>query len=158
LSPIEPAVPDAPVGGPGLQLTFTTTPSPIGQYSPLNCTAVWIERDEMFVKTIDRRCAVRTQYLLAWNLASGGDEDAVTGASRTGHQMPVSLTWDLTDRSGAVVPDGEYTIRLESTENNSTSVFQNNQGGFTFVKGSPVTKSGLDHGGFVDVSFTYTPP
>ncbi len=163
-APVGEANPDGPAGGtPGtLQLTYTTTPSP-GQYTPLNCSVAWIESPGgTIIKTIDRKCGIRSVYLIAWRTASGGDGadmDAVTGGSRINHETPISITWDLRDRIGGIVADDTFTIRMETTEANVTSAAMNNQGTFTFTKGSQVeTRSGLSNGGFVDVSFTYTPP
>ncbi len=152
-----------PVGGiPGtLELTITTTANG-GQYAPLNCAVVWIESPGgTVVKTIDRKCGVRSQHLVAWTAKSGGsgaDTDAVTGASRVNHQTPLSITWDLKDRLDAIVADGMYTIRMETTDANATMATQNHQGTFTFTKGAQVdTRTGQSNNGFDNVSITFTP-
>lgn len=157
-------VPDAPASGaPGtLVLTYSSTPSG-GQFSPLNCSVAWIESPGgTLIKTIDRKCGIRSVYLIAWSTKSGGDGadvDAVTGGSRVDHEAPISITWDLRDRLNGIVADDTLTIRMESTEGNVTSPAQNNQGVFSFVKGPQVVEeTGLSNGGFVDLSLTYTPP
>jgi flagellar hook assembly protein FlgD len=153
---------DSPLGGPPgtLQVSAMTTTSE-GVYTPRNCSVVWIEDDAgTFIKTIDRQADVRRSYLLAWTAKAGGaDEDAITGATRVHHLTPLSITWDLTDRTGAIVPDGAYSIRMETTEANAVNEQQNNQGTFGFVKGATVdARSGLTDGGFENVSITFTPP
>lgn len=66
--------------------------------------------------------------------------------------------WNLKDRAGALVPDGTYTVRMESTDLNANTAAQNNQGTFTFVKGpAPQNQTGLTNGGFTDVSIVFMP-
>jgi uncharacterized protein (TIGR03382 family) len=140
--------------------TSGPVPAPNNTYAPANVVAVWVEDQAgAFVKTIDRRAAVRKVHLVAWNQQAGAnDNDAVTGASRIDHGSPISMTWDLRDRAGNVVPDGTYTIRMELAEENSTLATQNNQGTFTFVKSaSPQTQTGLSNGGFTSVSIDFQP-
>ena len=70
----------------------------------------------------------------------------------------LTVTWDLKNKAGTVVPDGTYTIRMELTDLNSTSIAQNNEGTFTFVKGAaPQTQTALTSDGFTDVSVRFTP-
>jgi hypothetical protein len=154
----DPAV-DAPVEGTpaSLRVSFSTT-TKNGQYAPRNCVAVWVENNGAFVRTIDRKAAVRAQHLVAWRtLATAADMDAVSGASRTDHATPISLTWDLKD-NGVEIADGTYTIRMEMTEDNATQASQNNEGTFTFVKGpAPQLQSGLSTTGFTNVTIDFTP-
>jgi hypothetical protein len=148
-----------PASASRLQLGVTTTPSG-GPYEPQNIVAVWIEDPAgTIVKTIDRWANTRKQHLVAWTIAAGAnDVDAVSGATRQDHATPLAITWDLTDRNNVVVPDGTYTVRMESTDLNANQAAQNNQGTFTFVKGpAPDTRTGLSNGGFVDVSIQFTP-
>jgi hypothetical protein len=153
--------PDGAVGVPRtLRLTFRTEPSAGAVYTPNNVLAVWItNQGGTFVKTIGRWADIRRQYLLAWNQAAGvNDVDAVSGATRFTHDDPVTITWNLTNRQNTVVPDGTYRIRLELADRNATATNQNNQGTFTFVKGTaPQTQTGLANGGFTDVTIQYTP-
>jgi hypothetical protein len=149
---------DAAPGATGLTITVTTSANG-GNYAPKNIVAVWIERQGTFIKTIDRWAATRKQHLVAWTAAAGAaDADAVSGATRANHTTPLSITWDLTDRAGAVVPDGTYTIRMESADANSAQATQNHQGTFTFVKGpQPQAQIGLTSNGFTNTSITFTP-
>lgn len=151
---------DAPIGGAAtLQLEITSTTKG-GQYAPRNVAAVWIENGGTFIKTIDRKAGQRKQHLVAWTTAAGAaDADAVSGATRANHNTPLAITWDLKDRAGVVVPDGTYTIRMETAEDNSNQPTQNNQGTFTFVKGATAqTQTAQANGGFTNVSITFTPP
>jgi hypothetical protein len=92
-SPVAPG--DSSIGGTGtLQVSITTTTKG-GPYAPRNCAVVWIENaGGTIVKTIDRKCGMRSRHLVAWTAKSGGsgaDTDAVTGASRQNHQTPLSI-------------------------------------------------------------------
>ncbi len=139
--------------------TFTTTPNG-GQFAPRNIVAVWIESQAgTFVKTIGRYAATRKQHLVAWNLKAGtNDVDAVSGATRSNHTAPLTVTWNLRDKQNALVPDGTYTIRMELADDNSNAAGQNHQGTFTFVKGTaPQQQTGLTSGGFTGVSIDFQP-
>ena len=152
---------DAPPGGAGsLKVTFTATTAG-GQFSPKNIDAVWIQGPgaaTTFVKTVGRWSATRTVHLVAWNAAAGaGDTDAVSGATQQSY-APLSLTWDLKNKAGTVIPDGMYTVRMESTDLNATTAAQNHQGTFTFMKGPTAqNQTGLSNGGFTNVSINFTP-
>lgn len=142
-----------------LTATFTTTPNG-GQYAPNHVVAVWVEgTGGTFIKTIGRWSATRTSSLVAWNQKAGaGDADAVSGATIATHTAPLTLTWNLTDKQGATIPDGTYTVRMELADSNATTAGQNHQGTFTFVKsGQAQMQSGLTNGGFTNVSLNFDP-
>lgn len=141
-----------------LSVTFTSSPNG-GPYAPRNVVAVWIEGNGgTFVKTIGRWAAVRVGSLVAWNGKSGGDADAVSGATRLDHATPLTVTWNLKDKLGAAVPDGTYTIRMEMADSNATTAGQNKQGTFTFVNGTaPQNQTGLTNGGFSNVTIDFKP-
>ena len=154
------AVDGPPAGSSGLKVTFTTSVSPAPVFNPKNIVAVWIQNAAgNHVKTIGRWAATRKQYLLAWNAKAGtNDVDAVSGATRANHTPPLTVTWNLKDKAGAVVPDGTYTIRMEEADRNATAQTQNNEGTFTFVKGAaPQTQNNLTNGGFSAVKIEFTP-
>ena len=143
-------------------VTFTTTPvpAPNNEFAPFNVLAVWIEGPGgAFVKTIGRWSLARTQHLIAWNLKAGAtDVDAVVGASRLTDTTAETISWNLKNKLNALVPDGTYTIRLEMGQANSTAAGQNNQGTFTFVKGTaPQVQTALVNGGFTNVTINYDP-
>jgi len=142
-----------------VSVTVTTTPNG-GQYAPKNIVAMWIEDGAgKFIKTFDRFSKTRTSHLVAWVAkATLADADAVSGATRPDHANPITATWNLRDKLGALVPDGTYTIRMELADSNASQPAQNHQGTFTFVKsGSPQQQSGLSNGGFVNVSIDFQP-
>ena len=142
-----------------LSVTVTTTPAG-GPYAPRNVVAIWIEDGGgNFVKTIDRWSAVRTVYLLASRAkAPGNDADAVSGATRPDHATPLTMTWDMKDRAGMIVPDATYTVRMEVADSDATATTQNNEGTFTFVKSRTAQKqTGLSNGGFNTVTLDFTP-
>lgn len=126
---------------PKLTVSFESTP--VGSvYAPTNVVAVWIQGPTVganlgpFVKTIGRWADVRRPALAAWRAAAGiNDVDAVSGATRQDHATPLTVEWDLKNKLGVIVPDGIYTIRMETADGNSTAAAQNFQGTFTFTKG-----------------------
>ncbi|MBX7098444.1 MAG: DUF2271 domain-containing protein [Myxococcaceae bacterium] len=142
----------------GLTVSFTTTPAG-GGYNPKNIVAVWIQDSNgAFVKTIGRWAGTRKSHLVAWNQSAGsGDADAVSGATRPNHSATLNVTWDLKNKAGAVVPDGKYTIRMETCDANSSSASQNNQGTFTFTKGSAPSTQTTSGGGHNAVNINFTP-
>ena len=157
------AAPEVEAKG-SVRITFTTTPVP-GTYTPNNVVAAWIQNGAgTHQKTVGVWSAVRTQYLLAYRAAAGVNDannlpaDAVSGASRLNHQGALTALWNLRDKAGNVLPDGTYTIRLELAESNSTTIAQNREGTFTFVKGpNPQVQSNLANGGFTNVTIDYDP-
>ncbi len=150
---------DSPPGGAGtLSVSFLAS-SAGGPYSPKNIDAVWIEGPgTTFVKTVGRWAATRKQHLVAWNTAAGtNDADAISGATQNTYAQ-LSLTWDLKNKQGTVIPDGMYTVRMESTDLNATTAAQNHQGTFTFMKGPTAQmQTGLSNGGFSNVTISFTP-
>ncbi len=160
--PPDAAIPaDAAVVTGTLEITGTASPTGIGQYAPNHVLAVWLEGPGgTFVKTIDRQAQVRTAALVAWRAKAGNtDVDAVSGATRPSYGTPFTITSDLLDRAGAAeIPDGTYTVRMESSDLNAVTANQNNQGTFTFIKGpAPQAQTALTSDGFAAVSITYTP-
>ena len=97
-----------------------TTTSPGGNYSPKNIGAIWVEdANGGFVKTLKVWANRRIQYLYTWQSRSGGNTvDGVTGATHSSHSTRTA-SWDFTDVSGATVPVGDYTLKLELTDQHS---------------------------------------
>ncbi len=137
---------------------FLTTP-PGGNYAPRNVTVVWVETSTgTFVKTIARWANQRKQYLLDWVAKAGAnDVDAVTSATRQDHTQQIMAIWDLKDKNGVLIPDGTYTIRMETADADVSTAASNHEGTFTFIKGAaPQVQANLSNGGFNSVTITYT--
>lgn len=139
-----------------LTISVDTTPAG-GNYAPRNIVAVWVEAaDGRFIKTLGRWSDRRTQHLVAWVAASGMDTDAVSGATRSNHNDTLQMTWDLTDRAGQPIADGDYVVRMELADRNSTTPDQNNEGSFAVtIDGSEFVATDAG-GGFENVSIEYT--
>lgn len=144
-----------PVEGDPETMTITFTSSPNGgAYAPTNIVATWIEDAQgNHVKTIDRQAGVRVQHLVAWNQKAGANQDAVSGATRANHNTPVTAIWDV---AAAALPDGIYTIRIESADDNSGTPDQNRQGTFTFEKNGTASVQNVAGDGFTDVVIDYS--
>jgi len=119
-------------------LTFTFTE--VAQSSTYNnqgkhAIAVWIQTGSgTFVKTKLRRAGAgngTSDHLPTWAVNSGGTSSncmstncnttsASTGATLTSFAQR-SITWDGTDVSGNVVPDGTYRVAIEETWNHGTT-------------------------------------
>jgi hypothetical protein len=143
-----------------LQITLTASATAAPVYSPSHVLVVWVQDQAgAIVKTISRHADIRKVALVAWQQKAGtNDVDAISGATRIGYTPAATVSWDLKNRQGTVVPDGTYTIRMEVADTNATTAGQNNQGTFTFVKGAqPQMQTGLTNGGFSDVSINFTP-
>lgn len=143
-------------------LTVETNTTPVGaEWTPTNCVAIWIENEAgLFIKTIGRWCQLRNEHLVAWQAKAGlNDVDAVSGASRPDHNTRLSITWDVKDKLGALVPDGIYRVRMETADGNSTTQAQNWQGSFTFTKGlAPDIQQPTDPGAhYLNVSIKFDP-
>ena len=139
-----------------LTVTFTAT-SAGGSYSPKNIDVVWVASSGgTFERTIGRWAGSRRTHLIAWRAAAGTtDVDAVSGATQSSYGS-LTATWDLTDRSGTVIPDGTYTIRIESCDSNASTESQNHQGTFSFVKNGTASMQTTSGGGFNNVIITYS--
>lgn len=120
-----------------LSVTVTTS-SAGGNYAPRNVVAIWVEDSSgKFVKTLLAYAANRKTHLNNWEASttSAGSAfnatDAISGATRTSHGT-YTCTWNGTDYSGKPVSDGNYNLRMELTDKNSTG----NSASFSFAKGA----------------------
>ena len=149
----------APASAQSFTATFDTTAAG-GRYAPRHVLAAWIERsDGTFVRTLFEWAARREPHLVAWVDAHPAGEplDGITSATLSTHATR-TVTWDLRDASGALVPDGTYVLRLELADQNSTSTSQNHEGSFTWTKGSAGFDMTSSASGFENVHIVYTPP
>jgi hypothetical protein len=94
-----------------------TTVSKAVSFAPKNVLAVWVgSGTNQFVRTLKVMANQRKQYLYTWNDESGGNTvDAITGATKTEHSAE-TIVWDGKDASQVLVPDGDYNIIVEFTE------------------------------------------
>lgn len=136
---------------------FTSTPVG-GQYAPKHVMAAWVETSNgTFIKTIARWAnngSLGIVHLNAWRAKAGtNDVDAISGATQDAH-LSRTVKWNLRDRAGTVMPDGQYVIKLELTDRNSSGQV----GTFMVTKGPDVGNQGmnLSSGGFINVSIDYT--
>lgn len=139
---------------PGL-VTFTVkTVTENGTYSPKNILAIWVEKNGVFVKTRKAMANARKQYLYTWKAASNYNViDAITGPTLTSHQTH-TVEWDCTDLDGNVVPDGEYTMRIEYTDKHAQGPLYS----INFMKGTePVTITPQNQPYFINMQLTYEP-
>lgn len=104
-----------------VKVTFETT-NPGGRFGDKNVHVVWVEDSNgVFVKTLDLWGNKRVHNLTNWFEASGskrGEIDGITTATLKTYGRYES-EWDMTDKQGNTVPDGEYRINLELTNGNA---------------------------------------
>ena len=139
--------------------TFTTTITTSPVFSPTNVLAVWIEKPGgEFVRTVAQLAISKKQYLLGWNMASAGNlVDAVTGASFTAHGTRTYI-WNVRDVNKALVPDGNYIVKMELADNNATSKATLNEAAFQFTVGpTAITTMPANVGGFNNVTIAFDP-
>ena len=125
-----------------------------GNFSPKHVLAIWIEDNAGFVLTRKLRADKRKQYLYTWNSNAGGNvTDATTGATLASHQTH-SVTWDCRDVNGDLVPDGEYTVYVEFTEEHAQGPLVT----ISFTKGSQsVSIAPADEANFKDMELVFEP-
>jgi hypothetical protein len=137
-------------------LTFSvTTTEPSGGYTNKFVLAVWI-RDNAgnFVKTKIKYAAARVQYLNVWVSNSGSNVvDATTGSTRTAHQT-FTISWNATDVSAALVPDGDYQVWMQMADQNVNGATNS----ITFTKGtSAVHLTPANSGNFTNLVLDWAP-
>ncbi len=136
-------------------LTFTIrTVTDNGTYSPKHVLAIWIEDAGGFVKTRKAMANQRKQYLYTWKTASNYNVvDAITGVTLTSHQTH-TVTWNCTDLSGNIVPDGDYSVWVEFTDKHSQGPLYN----LTFTKGTQAqSMTPADETYFKDIQLDFVP-
>jgi len=160
---VTPTEPVATGSGGTLTVTFTSVDLR-GRYAPRNIGAVWIESGSgTFVKTLERWASIRANDLRTWNSKSGGwssffgigataDElDAVSRATLRSHETH-TLTWDMVDNNGQVVPDGAYKVGIDVADGSNQSTYVD------FDKGSaPVNVSLPSQTPSSNLTLTYQP-
>jgi hypothetical protein len=137
-------------------LTFSvTTTEPSGGYTNKFVLAVWI-RDNAgnFVKTKIKYANARVQYLNVWVSNSGSNVvDATTGSTRTSHQT-FTISWNATNVSAVLVPDGDYQVWMQMADRNTNGATNS----VTFTKGtSAVHLTPANSGNFTNLVLDWVP-
>lgn len=136
-------------------MTFTVrTVTFNGNFSPRHVLAIWVEDADGWVLTRKLRAEKRKQYLYTWNDKSGGNvTDATTGATLSSHQSH-TVTWNCKDEDGALVPDGEYRVYVEFTEEHKQGPIRM----VAFTKGpDAVSLTPADDANFKDLELQFEP-
>ena len=139
----------------GTLTVSTVTSATVGaNYNPDNIVAIWIVNSSgVFVKSLLVDAATRQQYLYTWIASSGLNKvDATTGATRGGHGT-LTCSWNGKNVSEVVVPDGNYTVKMELTDKHS----QGNLGSFDFTKGPSICSVNGNAPSFTSTSIKWTP-
>lgn len=131
-----------------MNLTINTTSfGPPCQNTSANVIAVYVtDAQGVFKKTLKFNAATRVQYLAQWKTAAAvtavSAADGYAGATRNGY-TPYSMTWNLLDKSGTRIPDGNYILKMEGACDNIKDQ-QTAQVPFAITSGtlSPGTKTG----------------
>ncbi len=118
------------------------TSSTGGNYAPRNILAIWVEDNSgKFVKTLLAYADKRKTHLNTWEASTTvagsvfNSVDAITSATQGSHATRTCI-WNGTTYSKALVPDGDYKLRMELTDKNGTG----NTASFTFTKGPGAQK------------------
>ena len=142
-------------------LTFNVNPlTKSGSWGADHYVAIWIENSSAsFIKTKLRKSDTHgtSSHLLVWKAKSTSSVvDATTGASLLSYASPISVSWNGTDISGTVVPDGIYNVWVEFTWNHGTTGTATTS--LQFTKGPSVdTQTQTSNANFSGVSLTWTP-
>lgn len=143
-------------------LTFNVSPvAHTGFNANDHYVAIWLENSSTaFVKTKLKKADNHgtSSHLLVWKAKSTSNVvDATVGASLTSY-TPLSITWNGTDVSGAIVPDGTYKVWVEFTWNHGATGVGTTTTSIQFTKGPAVdTQTLAATGFFTGVSLTWTP-
>jgi hypothetical protein len=90
-----------------------------GFYAPENCGVAWIEdEDGNYVATLLLWAGLRTQNLFLWDAGrcSRDRPDVISSATLPDHRELHEAKWDGKDQNDRVVPDGNYVLKIEITE------------------------------------------
>jgi hypothetical protein len=135
-----------------------TTKSAGGRYAPDNVGAIWIaDSGSKFIKSLYVWGSQRRRELSSWTSATSAAGlannlvDAVTAATMTSHGVR-SATWNGTNTSKALVPDGAYKVCFELRDGSGQSQCVD------FSKSrNAQTLAPADTGPFTKRSLGYTP-
>jgi hypothetical protein len=140
-------------------INFTTTKTATPTYTPNNVLAVWIEKAAGgYVRTVAEFGQTRIANLAVWSTASAKNTtDAITGASQNSLGARTYI-WNVRDVNKAVVPNGNYLVKMELSDHNNGSAANNNEASFPITVGTTkVTTTPANLGGFTNVSIVFDP-
>lgn len=143
---------------PGTLTILFETASPGGKYGPLNVQAVWVEKpDGTFIKTLESWGAKHAKQLRQWTAADRQWKlHARTGATLTAYGSFVSR-WDAVDAAGQIIPDGDYILRFELTNDNADKN-KYHRAALPFYKtAAPNTVGALNEGGYKHILVSWQP-
>ncbi len=129
-----------------------------GAYAPRHVLAIWITNSsDQYVTSLKVRASNYKSKLFKWNTYSGGvvPADAVSGASLTAHTTH-TVKWNGKNKSGYVVPDGDYNLWVEFNETNTSG---NPTISIPFTKGTAnqhVTPANTTYFQNIDLQYFYT--
>lgn len=151
---------ESPASTGTLTVSFETTAPTGGKYADKNVHVVWVEKaDGTFVKTLSLWADRRARHLALWAAATtdrAKDVQARTGATLTAYGTYTS-SWDGTDASGKPMPDGDYVIRLELTNDNADkNKFHRATVNFTKT-GESQTQDPKDENGYKQITLDWKP-
>lgn len=142
--------------------TFTFKISPVahsGSYGSKHLVAMWIENSAgTFVKTkLKQSGNGNLDHLATWTSKSASNVvDATTGATLSSY-TPITVVWDGTNVSKAIVPDGIYKIWIELAWDNSKTTGKTVTS-FAFTKGTAAEKlTPANSSLFTDISLNWVP-
>lgn len=107
------------------KLTVDFTPVDVpGTYSPRNVLAVFVtDSANKLVKTLFATGGgPRVVHLRRWQQLSNKTIDGFTGATRNTVTPTGALTWDMKNRAGMPVPNGNYKIWFETATSNIPAI------------------------------------
>jgi flagellar hook assembly protein FlgD len=105
----------------------------------------------VFKRTLRLAGGTYKVHLVKWNqMSSGNTIDAITGATLTSHQSHTAI-WNGKDKNGNLLPDGNYKVYIEFTEDNSAQPTKPDGPWVAF----PFTKGVIETQNPSDVYFTY---
>jgi hypothetical protein len=139
-------------------LSFTYTPvAHSGTWGEKHVLAVWIQdNSDNFIRTKFRYWGNGTDDHLPNWVANSNENvtDATTGPTLTSYSTR-SFTWDGSDLSGALLPDGDYKITIEECWSHGSN---NVTKSFTFTKnGAESHLTPDDDADFTDVALDWVP-
>jgi DUF2075 family protein len=138
----------------GILTITTSTATAGGGYNPSNIVAIWIKSSTgTYVKSLMVLAATRKNDLINWiaNNSAKNVTDATTGATQNSYATR-TCTWNGTNTSGVVVPNGNYILCMELCDGRT----QYHE--FAFTKGTTaVTLTPANVTSFSNISIKWTP-